>query len=122
MGKYGNRQVPPPERPWKVHPIWRGIGCLMLLIAPPVAFAAADMLVKMNMQARWLPMPPEMSRPYTIPEIGYTVDHALASLIVAAILLILGFAVMMIIYSIVYGMMGPPRYGPLDAEPIRKRR
>lgn len=122
MGKYGNRQVPPPSRPWQVHPIWRGIGCLMLVIGPPVAFAAADMLIKMNMEAGWMPVPPEMRRPFTIPQLGYTVDHALASLILAVVLLILGFAVLMVIYAIVYGMMGPSRYGPLDSPPIRPKR
>jgi hypothetical protein len=31
--------------PWRVHPIWRGIGCLLLIVAPVVAFGLADTLI-----------------------------------------------------------------------------
>ena len=35
MGRYGklSRQVETRNRPWAVHPIWQGIGCLMLNLA-----------------------------------------------------------------------------------------
>ena len=43
MGKYERfdyqtRKKPPP----KIHPIWRGIGCMMLILIPVVAYAAAN--------------------------------------------------------------------------------
>ena len=123
MGKYGklSRQVPPPQRPWEIHPIWRGIGCLMILIGPFVAFATAHIILDMNVDQGWFPIPGEFSAPLTLPGIGYTIDHFFADLIGTGVLLLIGFAVIMIIYSIIYSVMGPPRYGPLDAPPVRER-
>jgi hypothetical protein len=118
MGKYSKRQVPPPQRPWAIHPIWRGIGCVMLLIAPFIAFAAADLLVKQSIARNWIPIPPEMRNIFRIPQLNYTIHNLYADLIVAGLLLLMGFGVIMIIYSILYSIMGPGR-SPLDAGPIR---
>lgn len=122
MGRDSVRQVSPPPRPYGVHPIWRGIGCLMILIAPFVAVAAANLLVDMNMEAGWLPVPGNMLRPYTLPILDYTLEHAIATAIVAGLLLLLGFALIMIVYAIMYSIMGPPRYSPIDSPPIRDKR
>jgi uncharacterized membrane protein YphA (DoxX/SURF4 family) len=123
MGKYGklSRQVPPPQRPWSVHPIWRGIGCLMVLIGPFIAIAAAHLLLDMNLEQGWFQIPAEFSGPFTLPGTNTTLNHFFADLLLAGVLLLIGFAVMMIVYSIIYSIMGPPRYGPLDAPPTRGR-
>ena len=122
MGKYGMRQVAPPQRPWQIHPIWRSIGCLMLLIGPPLAYSIAHYLVEMNYEYGWLPVPAEFRRAFVIPYLDVTLPHALASLLVAVVLLLLGFALTVIIYSTVYAILGPSRYGPLDSPPIRPPR
>lgn len=122
MGKHSVRQVAPPSRPYVVHPVWRGIGCLLTLIAPFVAIAAADLLVKMNLEKGWFPIPRDMLRPYTLPVVNYTLDNAIATLITAGLLLLLGFALMIILYSIIYSLMGPPRYSPIDSPPIRGKK
>jgi len=123
MGKYQklSRQAPPPPRPWTVHPIWRGIGCLMIIIGPIVAVAAAHIILDMNLERAWFAVPREFAAPYTISAANYTIDHFFGDLLVAGILLLIGFAVIMIVYSIIYSIMGPPRYGPLDAPPVSGR-
>ncbi len=40
---------------------------------------------------------------------------------VSAVLLLVGFGVVMVIYAIIYSMMGPKRLGPMDATPIRRK-
>lgn len=124
MGKYSQlqRQTPPPPRPWSIHPIWRGIGCLMAIIMPIFAFAAASMLVDYNLKAGWYPVPGDLMSPFTIPGVGYTLPHLFASLLVAVLLLLAIFAVIMIFYAIVYALLGPKRYGPHDSPPIRQTR
>ena len=42
-------------------------------------------------------------------------------LLIAGVFLLIGFALIMIVYSIIYSIMGPPRYGPLDAPPVSGR-
>lgn len=31
--------------PWRVHPIWRGIGCMLLIVIPIIAFGLAETLI-----------------------------------------------------------------------------
>lgn len=119
MGKYGTRQAPPPERPWQIHPVWRGIGCLMLLIFPPVAFAAGHLLVEANLENAWYPIPREFMGSFTIPTTSITFPHFYSTMMVATILLLLGFGVVMVIYAAMYSAVGPSRYGPLDSPPVR---
>ena len=123
MGKYQqqSRQTPPPRRPWAVHPIWRGIGCLMIIIGPIVAVAAAHILLDMNLEQGWFGVPREFAAPFSLPVANYTIDHFFGDLLLAVVFLLIGFALIMIVYSIIYSIMGPPRYGPLDAPPISGR-
>ena len=124
MGKYSQlqRQTPPPPRPWTIHPVWRGIGCLMALILPVVTIAAASMVVDYDLEAGWYPVPGNMMNPFTIPVVNYTLPHLYATLVVSVVLLLFIFAAIMIIYAIVYAVLGPKRYGPHDSPPIRETR
>ena len=119
MGKYDkyNPQTHMAETPWKIHPIWRGIGCLLILIIPIMAIAGAILVVQENARRRWVPIPAELSQSIDLPLFG-TVDSFLAVIIVALLLALIGFGAVTIIYSIVYSLIGPPRYGPQDAPPI----
>jgi hypothetical protein len=31
--------------PWRVHPIWRGIGCLLLIVLPLIAYGFSDLII-----------------------------------------------------------------------------
>lgn len=123
MGKYGRLagQAPPPPPPWKIHPVWRGVGCLLLLIGPVMAYIIADILVAMAMTEKWYPLPRDLTQTYTIPTVNIAVPHFFANLLVTALLLLLGFAVIMFLYSIIFGLAGPGRYTPLDSPPVRDR-
>ena len=104
------------KRPWEIHPVWQGIGCVLMVIVPIMAYAAAVLIVEANIEQGWLPMPVELVRPVDILEFGM-VDHFFANLMVAALLSILIFTVMFAVYSLLYRMVGPSRYGPMDAPP-----
>jgi hypothetical protein len=123
MAKYGKvgRQTAPPPRPWDIHPIWRGIGCILFLVGPIIAFAAAHILVDTIIEQNWIAVPYEMSGTIVLPFVNYPIHHFFADLLVAALLLLLGFALIMIVYSVIYGFLGPSRYGPLDSPPIRRK-
>lgn len=122
MSKYDkfNARSRAPERPWKIHPIWRGIGCLMMFLIPLMSYAGAVLLVQANAANGWLPTPRDLARTITLPGIG-GVPFLFANLLVTALLMLIGFGVLTIFYSIIYRMMGPPRYGPLDAPPEQYR-
>jgi hypothetical protein len=117
MGKFSQYEttVRKPKAPWKIHPIWQGIGCLMMLIIPGMSYAASVLLVEANLKNNWIPFPRELYGPPGYPflygQLGVTV-----------ILSILGFLIFVIVYSLIYRMIGPPQLGPTDAPPIKRKR
>jgi hypothetical protein len=122
MGKYDkfNPRASAAQRPWEIHPIWQGIGCLLMIMIPVMAYAGAILLVQANVSQGWVPISAELARPVTIPNVG-SFEYLFANLLVAAVLAMLGFGLLVAIYSLVYRAVGPSRLGPLDADPIRRK-
>jgi hypothetical protein len=123
MGKYqqSNHMMPSKPKPTQVHPIWRGIGCILILISPLIAYAAATLIVQWNIDNGWYPLPAELLTPFNFEPLNITQDHFFANLLVAGLLLLLGFAMVMVVYSIMYAIFGPRRYSPIDAPPVRRK-
>src|SRR5918996_4684 len=69
MGKYTthSRQRPKP-RNVGVHPVMRGIGCIMMVVVPILAYGIALLLIDYGTQHGW-PIPPNWLRPITIPSL-----------------------------------------------------
>ena len=97
-----------------IHPVWRGIGCFLLILLPIVAFAGAKILVQTNSRQRWIQMPAELTGAFTVPIIGRVIY---ADLALTVILIVIGFAILTVAYSVIYRIIGIPRYGPLDSPP-----
>lgn len=129
MGKYSKydvRQAPP--RKWKVHPIWRGIGCILLILLPVLSYVGAVSIVQENKTQHWFNVPKEMAGTvnsalaqkmpsmsdflYSLPRVN-TMD-----LLVTVALLIVGFGILTVIGSFFYSAMGPSRYTSLDSPPV----
>ncbi|MDI6814327.1 MAG: hypothetical protein QMD10_12455, partial [Desulfitobacteriaceae bacterium] len=93
MSKYArfDRRPPAKERPWTVHPIWRGIGCLMFLIIPVMSYAGAVLIVESNVLSRWIVMPPELLATVRIPFLPLPpIRHFYGNLLVGFVLMVLG--------------------------------
>lgn len=125
MGKYSRyRYEQVKERRWKVHPIWRGFGLLFFVMVPVMSFIGAILLVRQNIQQKWIPdVPVELMRWFNTPQLAifspelakiYYLDIALT-----VVLMVLGFGVISVVYSLLYSLMAPSRYGPVDSPPIR---
>jgi hypothetical protein len=132
MGKYTSyvRQQPKP-RNVGVHPVMRGIGCIMLVVIPILAYGVSIILVNYATTRGW-PIPPSWYGRPVFPEILWNVqglrpilqflqaqNNLIANLIFALVITIVLFGIMAIIYGYLYSIFGPPRYGPQDAPPIR---
>ena len=104
------------ERPWKVHPVWRGIGFLLILIIPLFSYAAADLLIEFLMGQELISLPDELRATYTLPLVG-VIDFLLAKLAMAVVLIFALFALLAIFYSFMYMPMSSLGYGKLDVKP-----
>ena len=136
MGKYGsaNRQA---ERPRNigVHPVMRGIGCVMIIVVPILAYGVSVLLVNYGVGHGW-PIPPNWLGAPTFHPLLWKLSltskpiesvlnflQGQNNLIVnvvftIAITVVIG-GIMSMIYGYIYTLFGPPRYGPHDAPPER---
>jgi len=113
MGRYNpNRAVDDTGPGWKIHPIWRGIGCVLMILLPAMAYAGAVELVKANYYQGWVRMPVELTGPPQYP-------YFYAYLMVGILLFLVSFSILVIIYSIIYRSAAGPRLGRYDAPPKR---
>jgi hypothetical protein len=101
-------------RPWSVHPIWRGIGCLLIILIPIISFAAAKILVQENLQQKWVEIPAELKGNFDVPSLGHVL---FADLAVTIILMVIGFGLLTVGYALIYRIFGPSPYGPMDVPP-----
>lgn len=87
--------------PWRVHPIWRGIGLLLIVIVPIIALGITDMLLPLLDQ----PLPEYLAQAVTIPGIG-AIENFYARAVLTVILSIALFLLISIMFSIVYSLSG----------------
>jgi hypothetical protein len=132
MSKYQSRErgsIPKPE----IHPAWRGIGFLLILIIPVISYAAASVFIDVALAQGWT-LPYELMGFPTFDPLVYTIPVVSGVAIWLAnynnfyILMLFTFLFMFVlggvigfVYSAMYRVFGPPRYSPLD-EPAPKRR
>jgi len=114
MGYQRYKRPQPKERRWRIHPIWRGIGCLLLILIPIVAFAAGDLLVENYQDV--VDIPPELAKTLQVGE-SLTIEFFFAKLLVAVVLAVVLFLLLSLLYAVFYWVMGGDRLDPRDAPP-----
>lgn len=134
MGKYTSyNKSAPRRRDTGVHPVMRGIGCVLIVVVPILAYGIALLLVDMGIRRGW-PIPPNWLQPITIQPFLLQIrglqplwnlllqqDNLLAVVVfTVAVTIVIG-GIMSVIYGYIYSMFGPPQYGPQDAPPIRAK-
>jgi hypothetical protein len=104
------------EADQRVNAIWSGIGFVMMVLIPLMAYAIAVMLLDANQQNRWTAIPKELV-------VKWQYDpYILIKILLTIVFAIILFGFYTFITSIFYRIFAPPRYGPLDAPPVRMPR
>jgi len=129
--QYHKEQV---ERRWKINPIWRGIGCFLIILIPIMAWFAATLFLDFDQP---LYRSQDFSKPF---ELNYTqiveIDRVIADinrfaatnnlvmgqLFYFVIFTVIGYGLLAFVYALLYKVVGPPRYGPFDVPPDVMRR
>jgi len=132
MGKYStsNRLAPPP-RTREVHPVMRGIGCIMIVLVPILAYGISVLLVNYGAKNGW-PIPPGWYGNPTFPALLWRLTgltpvltflqaqtNLTANIVFTIAISVVVFGIMSVVYGYIYTVFGPPRYGPQDAPPFR---
>jgi hypothetical protein len=133
MGKYSKYQLPKIKPPPKVHPIWRGIGCMLWILIPLISYASAVLLVGSLSSRGMLPAGLlghvrfadwawKSAVLFPLARFVYSLTNLWAVLIFFLVLLIIMTGVFTTLYSLMYRYFGPPRYTPLDAPQAKYKR
>lgn len=123
MRQYSSAGNQPKERAKEPHPIWRGIGLIMMVMIPLVSFALADVLLQKGRE-RGIRIPVELQRHVIdIPLYGPIRDIYAVLVLAAAITLVL-FALFTIINAAVYRASSKKTYRVFESEPqkFKKKR
>lgn len=108
------------ERKDPVHPVWRGIGCLMIIIIPIMALAGTTILYDARIPQKFFPVTKDLA--FTYPSLPWIGNYPLPYiLIITAVLTFLGYFTLTALYAIIFRAGSGSRYGPLDAPPVKRK-
>jgi len=127
MTRYSvNRRGGPATKKEPIHVVWRGIGCLLMLIVPLMAWVLGQVTLGIGLRAGW-PLPYQLLGYPQLPDalwgipalwqiLGFLArQQHLYMALVFTFLYILGISGLLSFgYALLYRQIGPPRYGPLD--------
>lgn len=132
MGRYTSYQKQQARvQRGQVHPVMRGIGCILFVIVPILSYGVAVLLVNYGVKSGW-PIPPNWLGFPTIPPLLWRLgglqtvltfiqaqNNLTANLVFAIAMVVVIFGVLSMIYGFMFKLLGPPQYGPTDAPPPR---
>jgi hypothetical protein len=134
MSKYSKYQKPPKDTKPIMHPIWRGIGCLMAIILPALSYLGAIEFVNIGLTKGW-PIPTGLLGFVEFPVWVWKVPiltillypiatfrNFYAIMVFTIVILILLSGILSFFYSVLYRIVGPPVLTPVDAPPIKNRK
>ena len=73
MGKYGSFKQELYKRPYDVHPVWRGIGCIMMILIPLDFDRRVNGLDRRPGQKQGWPIPYELMGYPRLPAMAYQI-------------------------------------------------
>jgi uncharacterized SAM-binding protein YcdF (DUF218 family) len=136
MGRYSGsttQQESSVRKPKQPHGIWRGIGCLMMVIIPAISILIGIQIVNTALENKWR-MPSQLLGYPQLADVIYKigglrdllvpltkVQHLYAYIVVSLICMALISSVISMIYAVIYRIVNPVRYGPLDAPPSGRK-
>ncbi len=114
--KYSQYSREKVSRTREIHPVWRGVGCVLIVLTPILSYAAAVLLLEQNKIHGWVAIPSEL----LIKQ--FPVDPLFAvRIVLTLVLMVLIGAFFTMITFVLYSAFGPSRYGPFDVPPVTYR-
>jgi len=127
MGKYAKYQHKSVERR-RMNPIWRGIGCILIIIVPLMAFGLMVVFAPSIIATGKVPYQllgfvhfPDWAFKFRmtayIASFISSINNLWLNIITFFVMLLILTTVTSLVYSLVYAMVGPARYSAEDAPP-----
>jgi hypothetical protein len=136
MGRYSgtsSQRESSVRKPQEPHAIWRGIGCVLMIVVPVLSMAIGTQIVKYAL-ANKISVPVEFLGKVSMPGFIYNsfalraifkplteIQNLYANLVAGLICMILISSLISLIYAVAYRIANPYRYGPTDAPPPKRK-
>jgi hypothetical protein len=127
MGKYAKYQRKSVEKRG-MNPIWRGIGCILIIIVPLMAFGLMVVFTPSIISTGKVPY--QLLGHVHFPDWAFklritadiasyisSIDNLWMNIITFFVMLLILTAVTSLLYSMIYTLVGPARYSAQDAPP-----
>ena len=131
MGRYSKFHRKSPVKKG-LHPIWRGIGCILIIVVPLLAYGLMLVFVPPIIATGKIPY--QLLGNVHFPEWAYhyrmlsgiaifisSINNLLMDIVTFFVMLLLLTGVASLLYSIFYSVVGPVRYSQVDAPPSKYR-
>jgi amino acid transporter len=116
MGRYSPYQKVDQTPKRQIHPIWRGVGFIFMIIIPFLSYVGALVLIQENQKQGWMRIPVDL----IAKNVGDPMLYV--KIIVTIIIMLVLFAIFTLISFLIFSAFMPPRYGPHDVPPVQYRR
>lgn len=100
----------------KLNPVWRGVGCMLVVVIGTLAWFFADWFLAANAANRWILMPREAINPPGLP--AFFGGGMLVRIVLAVLAMLLAFTVVNFVYAVAF----PIRPGETDVPPLKRAR
>lgn len=114
MAKHNMFRSELPTKPSKlpVHPIWRGIGCILIGVIPLASYFISSLMIDNKEKYPWLIIPEDLVMQ------SYPKDPVIiVRFVYALIIMLIISAVLSLITALMMRLFAPSRYGPVDIPP-----
>lgn len=101
----------------QIDPIWRGVGCIMVVVLALAGYLFADWFINANAGNNWIYIPSVLLYPpYSF--LGFLNGGVIVKLVVAGLFLLFSYAIINFAFAILF----PIRPGEKDAPPLKRGR
>ena len=129
MGKYEKYHRKSPEKR-RMNPIWRGIGCILIIVVPLLAYWMMLVSVPLIIATGKIPYQLlghvhfhewvfKLRITTLIASFISNINNLWINIIMFFVMLLILTSVASLLYSMIYALIGPARYSELDAPPSK---
>jgi len=97
----------------QMNPIWRGVGCVLLVILAVTGYLTAGWFLRENSAQAWVYLPPELTN---IPYLTFLPSGMVLQLAIALLFMLFGYGVLAIVYALAF----PIEPGETDSPPLKR--
>lgn len=97
----------------KMHPVWRGVGCLTIIALGVLGYYLSGMILEANYENQWVYIPADIISPPFAP---WLPPGVFPRIVVGLIAVALGYAVVNVLYAVLF----PIKLGETDVPPLRR--